>query len=99
MFLSKPSLDQLHLSVSMMVDGVIVIKFVAMLIQRSSLSIFLTSISIFLFIFILSTEDVVVPPVATMSKRGGHIVDCSSDGGLPAVTRNVLRPQYVWVWL
>ena len=47
----------------------------------------------FLLIFAVSTYDMVVPVVATMSRRDRCIVDCSPD-----VAMNFLRPRCICDW-
>ena len=53
----------------------------------------LARIFMFLPIFVVSTDDVVVPAAATMHKRGGCIDDCCPAGFFPAVVRSILRLQ------
>ena len=49
-----------------------------------------------LLMFYVSADDLVVIFVATMPRRGGHIVDYSPVGGFTAVSRKMLRPKDVW---
>ena len=60
-----------------------------------SCSLVLANILMILLIFTVSAEDVVVPAAATMSSRGGCIVDCFHVGIVPDVARNILRSQDV----
>ena len=53
----------------------------------------LAKILMFLLIFSVSEEDVVVPVAATMSRMGGCTVDFSPVGIFPAVVGNILSPQ------
>ena len=53
----------------------------------------LASIFIFMVIFAVREEDVVVPSASTMYERGECIFDCYLVGVLSAKARNILRPQ------
>ena len=55
----------------------------------------LANIFMFLPMFVVSSEDTLVPVVATMSKRVGCAVECLPVDFLPAMVRNVLRPKHV----
>lgn len=55
----------------------------------------LAGIFILLPIFVLSAGDVVVPSAATMSKRGGCIVDYYPVGIFHGTERKFSRPQDV----
>ena len=71
MLSSNNSLNQLQLSVSMIVSGVIVEKFAAALTQWLSLVKVPARIFMLLPIFVVSEVDAVFPAVATIPKRGG----------------------------
>ena len=82
-----------------MVTSVVVGKFIAALIRYLSLANVFASVFILLHVFVVATDDVIVPVIATMSKRGGYIVNYYPIGILTVLERNVLRPQDVWSWL
>ena len=94
-FWSKPPFNQMQLSASRMFAGVIVGEFAATIMQLSSLAKVLANIFIFMLIFFVSAEDVVVPDAATMSRRGVCIIEFNPVGILTDIARNVLRLQDV----
>ena len=53
----------------------------------------------FILIFVVSEEDVVVPSVDTTSKRVSCMSECSPIVNLRNVARNILRLQDFWSWL
>ena len=58
----------------------------------------LAIIFMFLLMFAVIIEYLVVPAVDTISGIDGYVVHYSSVGVLTDTARNILRPQYVLVW-